>query len=250
MISMKRIRIFFLLIMVIFLSTSYAIFLWSDNNTVLLLGKEDGVFEALTAIFFLVTSTFFFIKYIKHKEPNHLIILTTKRNIFFLLLSIVFFMGFGEEISWGQRIFNLQTPEFLEKINVQKEINIHNVTIFHGKTADGKQKTFFTKLLNIDRLFSIFWFSFCFLVPVLEKTNQWIRNVIKKINLPIIPIWIGSFFVLNYIFSKILENIINSQLHHSLVEIKECNIAFLFIVVSIYLYIHPSEARLVQKRSQ
>jgi hypothetical protein len=36
----------------------------------------------------------------------------------------------GEEISWGQRILGLDTPEALTAINHQHEINIHNITAF------------------------------------------------------------------------------------------------------------------------
>lgn len=33
----------------------------------------------------------------------------------------------GEEISWGQRIFGLDTPGELERVNRQRELNVHNV---------------------------------------------------------------------------------------------------------------------------
>jgi hypothetical protein len=36
----------------------------------------------------------------------------------------------GEEISWGQRIFGLETPAELARINHQDELNIHNITAF------------------------------------------------------------------------------------------------------------------------
>ena len=37
------------------------------------------------------------------------------------------FVFMGEEISWGQRIFDITPPEILEEINVQNEINLHNM---------------------------------------------------------------------------------------------------------------------------
>jgi hypothetical protein len=41
------------------------------------------------------------------------------------------FLGIaGEEISWGQRILGLETPESLSTINHQNEINLHNITSF------------------------------------------------------------------------------------------------------------------------
>lgn len=34
-----------------------------------------------------------------------------------------------EEISWGQRIFGFETPELLQRYNLQKETNIHNLLV-------------------------------------------------------------------------------------------------------------------------
>lgn len=33
----------------------------------------------------------------------------------------------GEEISWGQRIVGLETPDRLEEVNLQDELNVHNI---------------------------------------------------------------------------------------------------------------------------
>lgn len=33
----------------------------------------------------------------------------------------------GEEISWGQRIFGFETPDWLKTKNLQKETNFHNL---------------------------------------------------------------------------------------------------------------------------
>ena len=47
----------------------------------------------------------------------------------FTLMALAMFVGFGEEISWGQRIFELHTPEFFKAYNLQNETNIHNLKI-------------------------------------------------------------------------------------------------------------------------
>lgn len=44
-----------------------------------------------------------------------------------LLLAIVLFLMAGEELSWGQRIFNWKTPELIATYNIQKETNFHNL---------------------------------------------------------------------------------------------------------------------------
>jgi len=47
-----------------------------------------------------------------------------------ILMSIIilgFVLLLGDEISWGQRIFHISTPELMLKINRQKELTIHNL---------------------------------------------------------------------------------------------------------------------------
>jgi hypothetical protein len=41
--------------------------------------------------------------------------------------ALVVFFVVGEEVSWGQRLLGIQTPEDFEAINNQGEINVHNV---------------------------------------------------------------------------------------------------------------------------
>lgn len=53
--------------------------------------------------------------------------------VFFLLLALLLFFVAGEEISWGQTILGLQTPETLKQINYQDEITVHNIGIFQAK---------------------------------------------------------------------------------------------------------------------
>lgn len=47
---------------------------------------------------------------------------------FYLLVALGCLFVAGEEISWGQRILGLETPESLEEINRQEEISVHNIT--------------------------------------------------------------------------------------------------------------------------
>jgi hypothetical protein len=44
----------------------------------------------------------------------------------YVILAFGFFVIAGEEISWGQRIFQVQSPEFFLQYNEQQELNIHN----------------------------------------------------------------------------------------------------------------------------
>ncbi len=51
---------------------------------------------------------------------------------FFILFSVFTILAGLEEISWGQRVFGVESPEFFKKHSDQKEINLHNT--FQEKT--------------------------------------------------------------------------------------------------------------------
>ena len=83
---------------------------------------EDGIFETLTAVFYLAGSLFCLIGFvaIRRRGPSP--------GKYLLLGWAVLFLFFGmEEISWGQRVFGLETPEFLASSNLQDETNLHNL---------------------------------------------------------------------------------------------------------------------------
>jgi hypothetical protein len=44
------------------------------------------------------------------------------------LLAVAAVAAVGEELSWGQRLFNLSTPESLAEANRQHELNLHNLS--------------------------------------------------------------------------------------------------------------------------
>ena len=58
--------------------------------------------------------------------------ITLKKNYNFhllpyIILIIFFIVCAGEEITWGQRIFGIKSPEILKAINVQNETTLHNI---------------------------------------------------------------------------------------------------------------------------
>jgi len=80
---------------------------------------EDGVFESLTTVFYLLASIFFILSLSKR---NSLYI-----NGFIGVLALACFFVGMEEISWGQRIFGIETPPTYKQINYQGELTIHNL---------------------------------------------------------------------------------------------------------------------------
>jgi len=56
-------------------------------------------------------------------------------GLLFMLISAMLFFTGGEEINWGQRLFNLTTPSYFQASNIQNEISIHNLSSFAGKVS-------------------------------------------------------------------------------------------------------------------
>lgn len=85
---------------------------------------EDGVFEDITAAVLLVISILFLIRFVKTWKT---------RSRFWIVLNVLIilgaFFGFGEEISWGQRIFGIESGDFFAQNNLQNETNLHNLEV-------------------------------------------------------------------------------------------------------------------------
>ena len=116
-------KLFFALV-VIFVSVFTVLFVF-DTKSYDIISREDRIIEYLSSLFLLLSSFFFLRAFIYSKRHNS----TNSKWLLFLLIgiSILFFLASGEEISWGQRIFNFSTPEYLSSINDQNELNIHNI---------------------------------------------------------------------------------------------------------------------------
>lgn len=164
-----------------------------------------------------------------------------RKNIFFLLLAILFFVGAGEEISWGQRIFSFSTPESLDIINVQHEFNIHNIDIFNGYDINNNRKTGISNYLTINSIFKLFSLCFGVLLPIIVMTNKRIRHLVKRIRLPVPPLLIGSFFLIDWIVTRFIkakfwQHDDPQVYYYVLAETSESVYAFIFFVLGIYFF--------------
>lgn len=85
------------------------------------------------------------------------------------------FFGAGEEISWGQRIFHIESSKFFNENNSQKETNLHNMIVDGVKL----NKLIFSNLLSI--IFSIYFL----ILPILWRKNNFIKKTINQFGIPI-----------------------------------------------------------------
>ena len=222
-----------------FLLASYSFLLIVSPDHANSLTDEDGLIQTIGAICFSLASIITIYLYFKSKSQNKPFFLKTKRNIFYLFLAIYFFICFGEEISWGQRQLNIETPETLIKNNAQKELNVHNLWIFQSYDNDLSPKTGFKKWITSAKIFAYIWLLYCVIIPIINEYSSRIRNTFRKFYFPVIPLWIGILFPLNHVISRVFENmdrIKNQLLFESVIETKETLFAFLFLMASISLY--------------
>jgi len=237
---MKRNTIIYIVVTACWLVFSYSvIFVVKDIDKIRSLTWERGFYETAGALFFLFAAILFFVAFLKAKKVTNLFIIKTNKNIFFLLLSVLFLFAFFEEISWGQKYFHFKTPDAVKEKNLQEEFNLHNLEIFSGRTLDGKTKYGLGKMLTVERLSSLFWFTFCIMLPLLYRYSRPIKKLLDRINIPIVPLFIGPFLLINYFFQKIMiqkyyMNPLKQHLLSPIIEIKETNIAFLFFVISVW----------------
>ncbi len=235
-ISLKGIEFLLILISFITIILSYLVLFVFKGEDLFFWIKEDGFFEYGSALWYFLSSILLLVIYFKYTEGNNFLIFRTKRNLFILLLGLLFFVAAGEEISWGQRIFNIDTPENIKDINAQGELNIHNLNFFHGKDEFGNRKEGLSNWLTLGRIFFIFWVLYCVVIPILNKVSVKVSKILKSINLPIVHLGLSAFFALNYVLSRIIIVINDNVNEHAVVEIKEANTGFLFLSVAILFF--------------
>jgi hypothetical protein len=81
--------------------------------------NEDQFGEYATAFCYLWTTVVFGLMAWRERS-------TVRKAVWLVIAAVACFIG-GEEISWGQRILGISTPEALRGLNRQGELTLHNV---------------------------------------------------------------------------------------------------------------------------
>lgn len=117
------------------------------------LAKEDGPIEWLTVVGLLLACSVCLYR---------VVTLRKQKNVSFIavwaFLALVCFFGAGEEISWGQRIFNVESSEWFKQNNAQQETNLHNLVV-EGKKVN---KIIFSAVLGLSLLTYLLVFTFAY----------------------------------------------------------------------------------------
>lgn len=106
----------------IILVTAFAIIRSWPGSIFFNLIKEDNIFENLQFVFYFFSAVLALIISVNSFSKRKKLMF-----IYFLGFSLFLFFISGEEISWGQRILGISSPEIAKEINTQDETTIHNI---------------------------------------------------------------------------------------------------------------------------
>lgn len=130
--------------------------------------SEDSISEYLQAIAYFSSGVIFILIAIRLSGEK-----VRLQKILFLFAGLGVLLIAMEEISWGQRLFGIKTPEWFQSHNIQNELSIHNL--------EPIQKTihFFYSMTGF--FFSFGWipFRYNFLNKKLPPVTITILRVIK-----------------------------------------------------------------------
>ena len=169
--------------------------------------KEDGLLENSSALLYFTASVFFIILWKK----------TRFRNIWYLGFFLMFFLVAGEEISWGQRIFNLSTPESLVEINVQQETNFHNIKGIHGSV----------RLIGL-----IIVVGICYIIPFTNKVSKLLNNFYSQIKMPIFSFYNMLLPTIAILYMAI-PRVFLGGLIHPMDEVGEMYLSLVFFIFAL-----------------
>ena len=150
---------------------------------------EDGLIEWLTVVGLVIGLCVCIrrIWVLRHSRAGIFLTMTT-------LLAVFFFFGAGEEISWGQRIFNIESSGFFKENNAQGEMNLHNSVVSGIKI----NKLVFGRGLAIMMLLYLAVF-----IPVYRKMPEF-RNVVGKFAIPIATNYQVLMYLLVIVVTQVL----------------------------------------------
>jgi hypothetical protein len=200
-----------LLLVTIIIAIGYYLF-YSNVTRFEQFVQEDGIAEWLTVAGLLMGSIVCFYRF------GALLKVRSKWFLFVTFgLGLFLFFAAGEEISWGQRIFGIETPEYFQQHNAQQETNLHNLIVGGVKL----NKLIFSVILV--GLLSIF----LLIVPLLHQKSEAVRKLLDRSAIPV-PQW---YQVIGFVVVFGLTSLIQ---HGKNAELLECGGALLFFLIVRY----------------
>jgi len=190
---------------------------------------EDGFIEWLTVVALIASSILML---------RRAVSLGQVRSRLFLFVTVaaaaVFIFGAGEEISWGQRIFLIETPDWLAEKNKQRELNLHNLVI-GGVSIN---KLVFSKILGVVLL------VYLIIIPLVYRKHPGRAQQIDALGIPLprtwhVIVWISVLIV--------TETLVATTKRGELREFLLCTILFVQLLRPFNYWIYDPAKRLEGK---
>ncbi len=203
------------LIILLIILTYGLVLLHQDKEAFLFWIREDGLVEWLTFVVLMIMSAFSFGMSFEFSRSGA----EGRAKKVWLFLGFLFLFGAMEEISWGQRILGIESPEWFLKHNRQFETNLHNLVIY----GVNLNKAVFGSFLGIVVLI------YMLATPILYRLNRSFKNFINRWTIPIPQNYQILLFI---IVNTILQFHLGQTKKVS--EMRELSTCFFFFLVLIH----------------
>lgn len=134
--------------------------------------REDGVIESAGALLLLLCSIVSAGLAVRFSGQR-------ARVLVHWVFAFGFFVMFGEEISWGQRLFSIPVPEAISRVNVQQELNLHNLLGFQA-----------------DHIFVVMMFAYGFALPLVARWRPFVRRLCDLLGIPVASLGLAIGFLM------------------------------------------------------
>lgn len=175
---------------------------------------EDGVLESLTVVFLLLGAFTCWGRFFRLKKQRPWPFL-----VCCIGLGLLFLFGAGEEISWGQRLLGVQSPEFFAKYNSQGETNLHN--LYFGDFSVNK------------RIFGLFLgivvAVYVLILPALYRRVAAVRTMVNSLAMPL-PRFVHILF---YLLLFVVSSLMPSGKKGEILEFGGCALFFMITLAPV-----------------
>ena len=209
----------------LFLTIIFGLGIYFANTDLLYFDKvytvEDGFVENGSAIFLLSSSILLLSRFFKLFSSK-----STTWKIGIAAMALLFFFAAGEEISWGQRIFNIESSEYFLENNAQGETNLHNMVVGGTKI----NKLIFSQLLTVVLVI------YLIITPFLYRKYEWVKNLANQFAVPIVQ-WYQTIY---FLAGTVLLAFIPSNRKWEIYELA-------FSVIFLLIFLNPFNKSIYQK---
>ncbi|HEY3472991.1 MAG TPA: hypothetical protein VGK56_00195 [Anaerolineales bacterium] len=243
--KLTKIHAVYLTAAVLLLGLTY-VPLFATERTLDTFAREDGIFENLTSVYLFATSLIFVAAFFRFRTASWLLRLS------YAGLALLFFLGAGEEISWGERIFHWDDHNYIRSINVQDELTIHNLKYFQGDEA--------IIPISTSQMFTVFAFTLAVLIPLACRLSSKIERLVAP-HFPVLPLEPGILVLATYFFQKVMVRLLpvfpalyqhpSMPIPQGVHEIREHGYSFALLVsAALYLLRQRSEKKVGESRQR